>query len=110
MTYKKDVISEKYMRRPLFGGYVGDLLFFIKQSAMAVTLEIRVGYLRAEFFAHTLVLGAFAYPARTITAFGDKSFPNSFYNLFVLVKSYSHKRNFLITSPTAPSSLSRTVT
>ena len=60
MTYKKDVISEKYMRRPLFGGFLVNLLFFIKQAAMTVALEIRVGYLRAELFAHTLIFGAFA--------------------------------------------------
>ena len=77
---------------------------------MTVALEIRVGYLRAELFAHTLVFGAFAYPARTITAFGDKSFPNGFYYFFILVKPYSHKRNLLMTSPTAPSSLSLSVT
>lgn len=86
------------------------IYFFIKQSAMAVAFDILVGYLRAEFFAHTFVLRAFAFPARTITAFGDKSLSYRLYDFFILVMPYSHKRYFLITSPTAPSSLSLCVT
>ena len=86
------------------------LFFFIKKSAMTVTFEIRIGYLRAELFAHTFVLGAFAYSARTVTAFCDKTFANGLYHFFILVESYSHRINFLMASPTAPCTLVLSVT
>lgn len=77
---------------------------------MAVTFEIRVGYLRTEFFAHTFIFGAFTNSARTITAFRLQPFGNDFYYLFVFVEPYSHKINLSITSATAPFPQSTVVT
>lgn len=77
---------------------------------MAIAFEIRVGYLRTEFFAHTFIFGAFAHSARTVPAFRLQPFGNGFNDLFILVESYSHKINLSITSATAPLPQSTAVT
>ena len=77
---------------------------------MTITLERRVFNLRAEFFAHTFIFGAFADPARAISAFGFKSVAYRPDHFFIFVKSYSHRTNLPIASATAPSSFVAVVT
>lgn len=69
---------------------------------MTVPLERGVFYLRAEFLAHTFIFGAFPHAARAITAFGDKSVPYRFHNLFIFVKSQFQRQYLLIVSATPP--------
>lgn len=63
--------------------------FFVK-TAMAKAVKILVGNLLAEFFTHALVILGLFHPAWAIPSARFKSFLNEFYNLFVVVKFYSH--------------------
>lgn len=54
---------------------------------MAVSLEIRIGYLLPELLAHTFVILGTLSATRTISARPFKSFADCFYDFFVFVKS-----------------------
>ena len=53
---------------------------------MAVPLEGRVFYLRAEFLAHTFIFGAFTHAARAVAALGDKPVSYRFNRFFIFVQ------------------------
>ena len=58
---------------------------------MAIALELGVFYLIAEFLAHTLVFGEFAYPARAISVLFFQTFFDKVDYLFIFVKPDFHK-------------------
>lgn len=57
---------------------------------MAKPLEIRVGYLIAEFLAHTFIFLGLLQPARTVTALFYKPFAYGSHHFFIRIQSYLH--------------------
>lgn len=69
---------------------------------MAIALELGVFYLIAEFLAHTLVFGEFAYPARAISVLFFQTFFDKVDYLFIFVKPDFHKNPFPLSNIIVP--------
>lgn len=63
---------------------------------MAVSFEIRIGYLFAKLLAHAFRIFVYFYPARAISVFLFKPLSHRFYYFFILVQPYSHGRPPLV--------------
>ena len=65
-------------------------LALVIQHTVAVSLEIRVGYLVPEFLAHAFVLRGVLYPAGTVAPCLFKTLAHHLDYLFVVVFLYVH--------------------
>ena len=67
--------------------------FFVVKQTMAITLEIGVSYLLAEFLTHAFKIFRARNSARAVSAGAFKPLFYGIYNLFVFIKSYLHKNH-----------------